>query len=143
MKSGKIKDDVIIQTGYTQYIPKKCKWFKFVSQKKFENLCKKSDIIITHGGVGSIMTPLKFNKTTIAVPRLKEFNEHTDNHQLQIVKELEKMGKIIAVYDIGNLYSSIIKAKKFTIKEKKYTSSKIFKIVDKQLDVWSKELNPW
>lgn len=141
MESSKIKDNVIIQTGYTQYIPKKCKWFKFVSQKKFENLCKKSDIIITHGGVGSIMTPLKFNKTTIVVPRLKEFNEHTDNHQLQIVKELEKMGEIIAVYDIDNLYAAINKAKQFSIKEKKHTTSKIFKIIDEQLDVWSKELN--
>ena len=141
VNTNKIKDEVIIQTGYTSYVPKRCKWFKFVPQNEFGDLCRKSDIIITHGGVGSIMTPLKFNKTTIVVPRLKKFNEHADDHQLQIVKELEKMGKIIAVYDIDNLYSAISKAKQFSIKAKKQPTSKIFGIIDEQLNVWDKELN--
>ena len=109
-RDKKIKDNVVIQTGYTDYKPKVCKWFKFVNPKDFEQLCKKSDLIITHAGVGSIMTCLKFGKTTIVVPRLKKFGEHRDDHQLQITKELEKQGKILAVYDVDQLKNIISKA---------------------------------
>lgn len=134
--SGRIRDKIIIQIGYTNYIPKECKWFKFVDPQKFENLCKKSDIVITHGGVGSIMTLLKLNKPIIAVPRLKRFYEHTDNHQLQIVKELEKQKRLIAVYDTSDLFSAIKRVRKFNPKKRIQKNSKIFKIVDEQLIKW-------
>ena len=113
----KIKDKIIIQTGYTDYKPKACKWFKFIEPEKFEQLCKKSDMIITHAGVGSIMTSLKFSKATIVVPRLKKFDEHRDDHQLQITKELEKQGKILAVYEINKLENTILKAKSWKPKK--------------------------
>lgn len=134
----KINEEVIIQTGYTDYTPQNCKWFKFTSFQNFVGICKKSSVVITHGGVGSIMIPLKFKKPTIVVPRLKKFNEHIDNHQLQIVKELEKLKKIIAVYDTNDLYSSINEAKQLNLKNKKQTIPKIFKIVEEQLNEWKK-----
>lgn len=111
VKDKKVNEKVIIQNGYTAYKPKSCKWFKFITPQQFDQMCKKSDLIITHAGVGSIMTALKFSKTTIVVPRLKKFGEHRDDHQLQITKELEKQGKILAVYDIDDLEKTISKAK--------------------------------
>lgn len=138
VEQKKINEEVIIQTGYTNYRPKNCKWFKFIPFQNFVRICKKSNIVITHGGVGSIMIPLKLKKPTIVVPRLKNFGEHSDNHQLQIVKELEKQKKIIAVYDIIDLYPSINKTKQFNLKNKKQTTPKIFKIIKEQLNEWKK-----
>lgn len=132
VEGKKIRDKVIIQTGYTGYKPKACKWFKFVSPEEFEMMCEKSNLIITHAGVGSIMTCLKFSKGIIVVPRLKKFNEHRDDHQLQITKELEKQGKILAVYDIDKLESTISKAR--TWKPKKASKeNKILSLVDNYL----------
>jgi UDP-N-acetylglucosamine transferase subunit ALG13 len=129
VKGKKIKDKVVIQTGYTDYKPKVCKWFKFVNPQNFEQLCKKSDLIITHAGVGSIMTCLKFGKATIVVPRLKKFGEHRDDHQLQITKELEKQGEVLAVYDVDQLKNVISKAR--TWKPKKTSKeNKILSLVD-------------
>jgi len=111
VEEKRIKEKVVIQTGYTEYKPKRCKWFKFVSPEEFEKMCGKSDLVITHAGVGSIMTCLKIGKTTIVVPRLKKFNEHRDDHQLQITRELEKQGKILAVYDIDKMEKAVSKAR--------------------------------
>lgn len=110
--SKKIKENVVIQLGYTKYKPKNCDWFKFMSPDGIEKLCVKSRICITHGGVGSLAILLKHNKPAIVVPRMKKFNEHVDDHQLQIVRELEKQGRIIAVYDIKELGNAIDKAVK-------------------------------
>lgn len=134
VEEKKIKEKVIVQTGYTEYKPRKCKWFKFVSPGEFEKMCEKSDLIITHAGVGSIMTCLKLGKTAIVVPRLKKFNEHRDDHQLQITKELEKQGKILAVYDIDSLEKII--SKSITWKPKRLSKeNKILSIVENYLEI--------
>ena len=125
---GEIKENVIIQIGYSDYTPKNCKWFRFVDPEDFVEFCKKSNIVITHAGIGSIIIPLKIKKPVIVVPRYKKFNEHTDDHQLQITKELEKEGKIITVYDINNLEKAYKKSKKWKpihLKEKNKISNLI------------------
>ena len=50
--------------------------------------------MITRGGVGSITDSLSYGKPTIVVPRRKELNEHSDDHQIQITKEMEKELKV-------------------------------------------------
>jgi UDP-N-acetylglucosamine transferase subunit ALG13 len=128
VSTEKIKDNVLAQIGYTKYIPKNYKWFRFTDPDKFENLCKKSKICITHGGVGTLSILLKYKKPTIVVPRMKKFNEHVDDHQIQIIKELEKEGRIIAVYDIKKLENALIKANKWKPNYLK-RKSKIFDLI--------------
>lgn len=129
VSTGKIKDKVIFQIGYTKYVPKNCEWFRFADPDKFEDICKKSKICITHGGVGTLSVLLKHNKPTIVVPRMKKFNEHVDDHQIQIVKELEKEGRIIAVYDINDMENALIKVNKW---KSTYSNkwSKIFNLIE-------------
>lgn len=109
-------EDVFIQTGYSNYKPRNCKYKNFLQQQEFENICSRSSVIITHGGIGSIMTPLMMGKKVIVVPRFKKYGEHNDDHQIQITKELESQGKIIAVYEIEKLKDAVHKSKKFKTK---------------------------
>ncbi len=110
---GKVISDVFVQTGYSDYQPKYCPYTQFVGFNEFRDLIKKSDIVITHAGAGTILNTLSHNKPTIVVPRLKRFGEHTNDHQLQLTKALEKEGKITAVYDIEDLKDAINKARTF------------------------------
>ncbi len=114
-----IDEEIVIQIGCTKYTPKNCKYFDYLDQYDFSKLCKSSSLIVTHGGIGSIMSSLKLGKPTIVVPRQKKFNEHTNDHQLQITKELEKQKRIVAVYNIERLDYAIKKAKKMKIKKNK------------------------
>jgi UDP-N-acetylglucosamine transferase subunit ALG13 len=125
----KIKDNVLAQIGYTKYIPKNYSWFRFSDPDKFEETCKKAKICITHGGVGTLSVLLKYNKPIIAVPRMKKFNEHVDDHQFQIVKELEKEGRIIALYDINELEGALVKANKWKPNYLK-KENKIFDLIE-------------
>ena len=133
----KIKD-VIIQTGYTSYKVKGAKCFDFIEFGKMQKLIKNCNLLITHGGVGSITDALNYGKATIVVPRRKELNEHSDNHQLQITKEMEKTGKIIPVYDIKDLEYAIKKARKLRIKKRIKKQPKILEIIDKKLREWER-----
>ena len=137
----KIKERVVMQIGSSKYIPKNAEWFRYIGYKRMEELNKKAKIIVTHGGAGSILTALSLDKPTIAVPRLKKMGEAINNHQLDLVKKLEKKGKIIAVYDIKNLNNTILKVKtlKKTKKGNRTTKNMICDEIRIYLNKWYKK----
>lgn len=115
--NGVIKEDVFIQTGFTDYIPKNCEWSKLVSFKDMDKKVSDARIVITHGGPASFIAPLQKGKIPIVVPRQFEFNEHVNNHQVDFAKQVEKRKKnIIVVYDIKDLKDKILNYEKIAKK---------------------------
>lgn len=107
-KNGTITEDVVIQTGYSTYEPKYCKWQKLFPYQEMLRLVSEARIVITHGGPSSFIMPLQIGKTPIVVPRRHEFNEHVNNHQVSFAKAVaERMGTIIVVDDIMQLGTTI------------------------------------
>ncbi len=137
---GAIKERVVVQLGFTDYRFKsrKIESEKYMSQKKFDRTFRDAEIIITHGGSGNILDAISKGKPVIAVPRLSKFGEHVNDHQLQIVKEMEKMGNVFAVYDIEKLLETIRKAKAAGAKKVKRKMPEIFGIVEKALEKWER-----
>ena len=85
IENGIIQEDVIVQAGYTKFESKHMQIFDLIPKEKLEELQEKANLIITHGGVGSIISSIEKDKKVIAVPRLHEFGEHVNNHQKEIV----------------------------------------------------------
>lgn len=100
---GKLKEEVFAQIGYSNYMPKNYKYKKMIGYDEMDEYVKKSNIVITHGGPGSIFHPLQYGKIPIVVPRNPEFNEHVDNHQILFTKRLYQQNKVLAVYAIKEL----------------------------------------
>ena len=131
LKENKIiKEKIIVQAGYTKYKSNNLEIFDFIDNDSLEDYQRKADIIITHGGVGSITHSITKGKKVIAVPRLKEYNEHVNNHQLDIIESFSNNGYIIGIKDVKELEEAYKKINKF--KPKKYipNNSKILKIVE-------------
>lgn len=126
----KIKDRIIIQRGNTKYAPKNCKYFEFVSREDFSKYIKRADIVITHAGAGAITSSLNFRKPTIVVPRRKKYNEHRNDHQMDIAKELEREGRVLACYNIEDLERKIKEAGKFKPPKKGQEIDKIKKTLE-------------
>lgn len=109
VEEGKIADDVFAQIGYSDYKPMNYKYKDFLDRDEFSYIMSKCDKVITHGGTGAIIRAIKSGKKVISIPRLAKYGEHVDNHQLQIVKEFEKMNFIIYIDDERSLENEIIK----------------------------------
>lgn len=103
-----ITEEVVVQAGYTKYESNNMKVLNTIPKDEFLKLMDQCSLVITHGGVGSIFDGLKKNKKIIACPRLSKYNEHTNDHQLEVVEELAKEGYIIPLYDVKDL-SKILK----------------------------------
>lgn len=61
-----------------------------VPADEFERLVLRSDIVITHAGVGSIMQILDLGKIPVLVVRQSRYKEHVDDHQRFITREMIK-----------------------------------------------------
>lgn len=109
-----ITEKVIVQEGYTRYESNNMRIFDLIPQEELERYQEQADLIITHGGVGSIISSIKKGKKVIAVPRRHEFQEHVNNHQEQIVESFDKKGYIIGIQQVEELEEAIIKMQDFT-----------------------------
>ena len=129
-----IKEEVIVQAGYTKYESKNMKIFDYVSKKKLEEYMNEASFIITHAGVGTIFDALKKNKKIIAVPRLSKYKEHNNDHQLELIEEFKKENLIIPVIEMDELEPAIKKIKNF--KPNKYDSNNLnmVKLVSDYID---------
>lgn len=108
-KDGTIQEEVIIQTGFSTYEPKYCKWSKLIPYQQMVKNVEDARIVITHGGPASFIMPLQIGKTPIVVPRQHQFDEHVNDHQVEFARNVaQRMGTIIPVEDIDTLGEVII-----------------------------------
>lgn len=73
---------VFAQIGPADYIPQHMKSAQFISPSEADEYFSQSSLIIAHAGTGSIFTALKYKKPIIIMPRIAEFNEHRNDHQV-------------------------------------------------------------
>ena len=134
IEAGNIKDQVIVQGGKTKYKSKYMTIIKYLDLDEFENYIKNADLIISHGGVGSIIDALKYNKTVIATPRLKKYKEALNDHQIQIIENFGTEGYIIPLLDLKELDLALEKAKTFKPKKYKSNTSNMVKLIEDYID---------
>ena len=134
IEKGTIKERVVVQAGLTKYESKNMEIMDLVPRDEFDKLISECDLLITHGGVGSILTGINKGKKVIAVPRLAKYKEHGNDHQLQIVENFSKRKYIIAVKDMNKLGKAIEKAK--TFKPQKFVSNtnNIINMIENYID---------
>lgn len=139
-ESGQITDRVIAQTGYCTYKPRFFEGIAFFNREEFVKKIEEADLIITHGGTSVIRMGLELHKRIIAVPRMKCYHEHVDDHQTEIVRQFSKDGLICEVTEmetIGEAVDRVMKMDFGHLKEEK----KLVVELRRMLKEMEKELN--
>lgn len=134
IEKSNIKDKIIVQAGHTKYKSKKMKIFDFIDYDKMNEYIKKSDLIITHGGTGSIITPLKDGKKVIACARLSKYNEHVDDHQNEIIDVFYNEGYILKLDENIKLNNILKDIKKFKPKTFISNTNNFIKKLENKID---------
>lgn len=133
VNSEELKNEkILIQNGYTKYDndydKQRITMLGFINSKEFNDYIVKANFVISHGGVGSIFSSLLCNKKVLAIPRLKKYDEHVDDHQIEICNKLQDLGYILCYneQDEGNnIFDDKIKKLK-QLEFKKYIQDKSF-----------------
>ena len=129
------EEKIIVQAGCTKFKSKHMEIKHYMSIKKFEQLVEEADLIISHAGVGTILTALKKNKKIIAAARLKEYGEHVNDHQLQILENFSEAGYLLALEDFDKLDVLLKKVDDFIPAEFKSNKEYFIEQLEHQIDI--------
>lgn len=105
----RIPQEIIVQKGYTKYIPRNAKHFDFVPIQEAIQYIQTSDLVISHAGIGTIILCKEFGIPLILFPRRRKYGEHGTDHQMEIARVLEERRDefIAVVYEEGRLENKI------------------------------------
>lgn len=134
VESKIIEEEIFAQVGYSDYIPKHYSYKKFLDRNEYMEKVNKCNLVITHGGTGAIIGAIKRGKKVIAIPRLKRFGEHVDDHQVQIVNQFNDMNLICGIMDTKNLENAVIEVKGQEYKQYKSNTNVIISSIEKYID---------
>lgn len=104
--------DVMMQTGHTPYVPRYARHAAFLPREEIRELVRRCSVLIAQGGAGSIHEGLAAGKPVVAVPRRPELGEAQDRQE-ELVRALERQGRILAVYELAELESAVDRARTF------------------------------
>ncbi|MFR3588689.1 PssE/Cps14G family polysaccharide biosynthesis glycosyltransferase [Eisenbergiella massiliensis] len=116
VENGGIKDDIFAQIGASTYKIKNYRFVEFLNQEEFNQKMHDCDIVLTHGGTGVIVSAVKMGKRVVAVPRLVQYQEVVDDHQIQLVEAFEKAGMVTGCFDCNKIGAAIEEAKGKVVK---------------------------
>lgn len=98
LKNKEIEQEIFVQMGSSKFKPKFFRYKNYVDFDDMVKFIKKSDIVISHAGIGSTLLCLSLGKTPILFARNVVFGEHLDNHQIDFARKMETLGKVLVAY---------------------------------------------
>jgi UDP-N-acetylglucosamine transferase subunit ALG13 len=140
VKKNKIDEEVFAQIGQSNYMPEHYQYVRYISPDDFHQKQIDADLIISHGGTGALVAALKLGKKVIAVPRLAKYQEHIDDHQIQVCNMLEEQQYLKVVYEMSELYDAIKQVKNQKTVKQYSRPSNIVSIIDEYIDKTQKLL---
>ena len=109
--SGDISEEVIIQTGEGGFRPEGANVSETMPFEAIQSLLKDADIVVCHGGTGSLITALRQGCRVIAMPRLSKLGEHYDDHQSEITQAFAARGLIQVAHTTEQLRDALVRAR--------------------------------
>lgn len=90
------QEDIVIQYGTCNFLPNEVKAYSLLAEDQFRTLISQARLIIGHCGEGTINILEETSKPYILVPRSYRFQEHVDDHQVELAEVLQQIGIPIA-----------------------------------------------
>lgn len=129
IEKGIVKDEVILQSGSTKFESSNMKVCKYIPSDELDKLVDKADLIICHGGVGIITKAIKKGKKVFSMARLEEFNEHRNDHQIQLVEKFASLGYIKQISTYDDFVKEYKNIQKFKPKKPNFDNTKILNLI--------------
>jgi UDP-N-acetylglucosamine--N-acetylmuramyl-(pentapeptide) pyrophosphoryl-undecaprenol N-acetylglucosamine transferase len=104
---GEIPEDVVIQTGIGGYAPKGIETFETLPFDRMLSYMREADIVVCHGGTGSLITALREGCRTVVMPRQFKHGDHYDNHQDEITRAFSGRGLVTTANSVDELAEAL------------------------------------
>lgn len=106
--ASEIQEPIIAQTYKSEYKAKNIKSIEFLPPDEFNTLFDEARLIVSHAGMGTIISALNKNKPIIIFPRIASLGEHRNDHQMATAQKMEQLKYTYVAYNAKQLKSLIL-----------------------------------
>lgn len=97
------RDDVVGQVGLSTYNPHVLKCYAHISPIEYAHYQRDADLLVSHAGMGGIISALELGKPLIIMPRKASLGEHRNDHQLATVRQFSGYNGIYVANEVDDL----------------------------------------
>ena len=108
---------IFAQIGESQYVPKHIEYDKFLEPPEFVKRFTEADLVVSHAGMGTILSSLKYQKPLLVLPRIAAKGEHRNEHQLATARHLKLLNKVNVAEDETDLLNILESPEGLKVKE--------------------------
>jgi len=112
---GAIRDDVLLQIArMAEFAAQGCTVVPFLAPDEFARLIRGADVIVCHGGNGTLIQTLRAGRVPVVMPRQRRYGEHIDDHQIELSRALAAQDRVVLAMEVGDLEGAIAAARRRT-----------------------------
>lgn len=93
------RDDVFAQIGEGGWEPQNIRYASFLQPPEFVDRFKAASVIISHAGMGTILSALHHRKPILVMPKRASLGEHRNEHQLASARRMMELGNVNVAFD--------------------------------------------
>ena len=97
------RTDVLAQIGRSTLRPAQIQHVQFLEPPEFHAHFTSASLVLSHAGMGTILTALRYQKPLLVMPRRAALGEQRNEHQLATARHLLARGKISVAFDEAEL----------------------------------------
>ena len=99
--------EIVLQHGASTVRPGNAQCIESLPYEAMIETMRRAEVVITHAGVGSVLTALAAGMRPVVVPRLRRYGEAVDDHQLEFARHLASSGLVRVVEDPTTLAGAL------------------------------------
>jgi UDP-N-acetylglucosamine transferase subunit ALG13 len=97
------RDDVFAQIGEGGWEPEHIRFASFLQPPEFARRFQAASVIISHAGMGTILSALHHRKPILVMPKRASLGEHRNEHQLATARRMMELGNVNVAFDENEL----------------------------------------
>jgi UDP-N-acetylglucosamine transferase subunit ALG13 len=98
---------VVAQTGATRRVFANLRTVTSLGQAEFMAQVAAARLIVSHAGMGTILSAAELGKPVILMPRLARFGEHRNDHQIDTAAEMARLSNVTVVDEPAALEAAL------------------------------------
>ncbi len=100
-------EEIVLQCAAPAQLPERVRWIRDLPYDELATHVREARVVVSHAGVGSVLTALRNGRRPIVVPRLERYGEAVDDHQLAFGRRLHELGLVVLVEDPEDLARAV------------------------------------
>ena len=110
-----LNEEVIAQVYQCDFTPENIKTVDFLAPDEFNTLFDKARLVVSHAGMGTILSAMQKGKPIIVFPRIAALGEHRNEHQLATARKFKEMGMVNVAMNEEELSSMLLNGNQITL----------------------------